>query len=601
MEIFPRPKKIIEKKGFLENKDIGIIENDFDERIEKFLTSVVRVDKNSNTKIIIKKDEMVENDEGYKLVITKDTISIKSRFANGAFYALVTLKKLYQESQVKMVEIEDEPQLKIRGVMLDISRSKVPTVATVKQLIDLFADLKYNHLQLYVEGFSFEYKSFPNVLKDKNYLTLQEYLEIEKYANNHFIDFVPNQNGFGHMADWLLIDEYKDLAECPEGFYIWGCKRIPSTLDPTNEKSVELVKKMYSDMLPYVSSKYFNMNFDEPYELGAGKSKLECDKKTKEEVYINYFNKLADVVRKYNKIPMLWGDVLIKHPDKVELLPNDVIFIDWGYNKDYQFEEHAKMLKEKNIKYLLAPGTSSWSTITSRFIDMKETIEKSTTSAKKYSGMGVLVTDWGDMGHLQYLPSSYLGFIYGGLLCWSDATIDDAKNILFQVLKNRVLGEVIVDLSTYHLLEGEYRDYGSRLFSAIMWSEHAKRQEKPKEFFLEKMSYNLLEDSNKMSLKEMFFRNEKKLENVENCLEKQEILNSLNLLKILLDINEKLKDYLNGCVISFENEVNELNKYLFEHKKLWCTRNKKEGYAFSSNRINWLIEMLMCLDRKEKV
>ena len=53
------------------------------------------------------------------------------------------------------MEIDDYPDLKLRGVMLDISRSKVPTLSTLKKLVDKFATLKLNHLELYVEGFSF--------------------------------------------------------------------------------------------------------------------------------------------------------------------------------------------------------------------------------------------------------------------------------------------------------------------------------------------------------------------------------------------------------------------------------------------------------------
>lgn len=45
------------------------------------------------------------------------------------------------------------------------------------------------------------------------------------------------------MSDWLAQDEYKKLAECEDGFDIWGSHRAPSTLDPTNEESVNLVKK----------------------------------------------------------------------------------------------------------------------------------------------------------------------------------------------------------------------------------------------------------------------------------------------------------------------------------------------------------------------
>ena len=67
------------------------------------------------------------------------------------------------------------------------------------------------------------------------------------------------------------------------------------------------------------------------------------------------------------------------------------------------------------------------------------------------------------MGHLQYLPSSYLGFIYGAMLSWSSGTIEDAEKYLAIILNDETLAKVIVELSHYHELEGEYRDYGTRL------------------------------------------------------------------------------------------------------------------------------------------
>ena len=161
------------------------------------------------------------------------------------------------------LEIVDYPDLEVRGFMLDISRSKVPNVETIYKYIDVLSRLRYNHFELYVEGFSFEYKSMPFVNKDGNYISVEEYKKIEAYCYEHFIDLVPNQNGFGHMTDWLKLDEFKYLSNVDGLFNIWGSNRSSSTLDPTNKESFELVKKMYGDMLPYSNSKYFNMNFDE--------------------------------------------------------------------------------------------------------------------------------------------------------------------------------------------------------------------------------------------------------------------------------------------------------------------------------------------------
>ena len=599
--LIPRPHEIKKSGSILKNKAIGKVENAFSPLLFRHYKDMILADDSSPTILEIKQDLSVENEEEYHLIIQEDRIQIISKTEKAAFYGLVTLKQLQSEQIIETQEIKDKPDLEVRGLMLDISRAKVLNVSSIKKIIDLMAELKYNHLELYVEGFSYEYKNIKEALAYKNYLTQEEYLEVEKYAIEKYIDFVPNQNGFGHMSDWLALDKFKELAECPDGFEIWGSKRPPSTLDPTNPKSFELVKQMYEEMIPFTKSKYFNMNFDEPYELGHGKSKQECLKTSTEDVYIEYLEKLANVVRKYNKTPMIWGDVLVKHPDKISKLSKDIVFIDWGYNKAYDFVNHAKMLEELKVKYLLAPGTSTWSSITGRFIDMKETIENSTYASKKYHGLGILLTDWGDMGHLQYLPSSYLGFIYGAMLSWSSGTIEDAEKYLAIILNDEILAKVIVELSRYHELEGEYRDYGTRLFASIMWAEHGKRQDDKVNFFLNRMKSNIISYEAVQNLHKLFTQEKNKLQNAKECLEKDEIENAILLLETLLDINERLHSYLDNCVVNFDEPIKNLEKYLENHKKLWLARNIKEGYAFSANRINWLIEMLMCLDRKEKI
>lgn len=599
--LIPRPHGIKKSGSILKNKAIGKVENAFSPLLFRHYKDMILSDDSSQTILEIRQDLSIENEEEYHLIIQENRIQIISKTEKAAFYGLVTLKQLQSEQIIETQDIKDKPDLEVRGLMLDISRAKVLNVSSIKKIIDLMAELKYNHLELYVEGFSYEYKNIKEALADKNYLTQEEYLEVEKYAIEKYIDFVPNQNGFGHMSDWLALDKFKELAECPDGFEIWGSKRPPSTLDPTNPKSFELVKQMYEEMIPFTKSKYFNMNFDEPYELGHGKSKQECLKTSTEDVYIEYLEKLANVVRKYNKTPMIWGDVLVKHPDKISKLSKDIVFIDWGYNKAYDFVNHAKMLEELKVKYLLAPGTSTWSSITGRFIDMKETIENSTCSSKKYHGLGILLTDWGDMGHLQYLPSSYLGFIYGAMLSWSSGTIEDAEKYLAIILNDETLAKVIVELSHYHELEGEYRDYGTRLFASIMWAEHGRRQDDKVNFFLNRMKSNIISYEAVQKLHDLFIQEKNKLQNAKECLEKDEIKNAILLLETLLDINERLHSYLDNCIVNFDEPIKNLEKYLENHKKLWLARNIKEGYAFSANRINWLIEMLMCLDRKEKI
>ena len=599
IKIVPVPKVVKLCEGYLELKKKITVNFEKSKKNEQQRILNILNTLSSNIQVV-EKDALISfinsslDDEEYKLIIDKGKINIYSSTTRGWFYGVQTLRQLVKDNKLPYCEIFDKPDLKLRGVSLDISRSKVPKVETLKKVFDLLSMLKYNHVELYVEGFSFEYKSFPNVLQDGNYLTLEEYLNLEKYANELFLDFVPNQNSFGHMEAWLERPEYHHLAECEEGFTIWGAYRKSSTLNPLDDESINHVSKMYKDMLPYVKSKYFNMCFDEPYELGFGKSKVTVEKTSIEDVFIEYLHKLANVTRKYEKTPLIWADVVIKHPQAIDKIDKDIVLIDWGYTKNYPFSEHAKMLKEHNREFILAGGTSTWSVITSRYDDMYYSISNSANAAKENDGLGIIVTDWGDIGHLQYLPMSYLGFIHGALTSWSCAD-DNAMVYFLEKIIGKENSQSIIELSKYTRLEGIYRDYGSRLFSSILWAEHSTKYENRLEFFEEKMKSNYLSEESIDNITSLLIKEKNRLMNIkEDELVTKEIMNSIDLLITLVSINKKLQV---DC-LDYEDELNSLEQYEATHLELWKARNKESGFKFSINRIIWLKQILVQMSKK---
>src|SRR5438874_1755179 len=167
----------------------------------------------------------VPHSQGYEIEIAPAGIHISAASPEGAFYAAQTLAQILREhpdSLLPCLQIEDRPDFRARGVMLDVSRDKVPTMATLFALVDQFAALKLNQLQLYTEH-TFAYRSHPDVWAQASPLTGEEILELDQYCRERFIELVPNQNSFGHMERWLKLPGYIDLAECPEGFtFPWG-------------------------------------------------------------------------------------------------------------------------------------------------------------------------------------------------------------------------------------------------------------------------------------------------------------------------------------------------------------------------------------------
>ena len=85
-----------------------------------------------------------------------------------------------------------------RAYMLDISRDKVPTMGTLRLIVDLLAKFEYNQFQLYTEH-TFAYSTHRDVWEAASPLTAEEIRELDAYCALRGIDLVPNQNSFGHL------------------------------------------------------------------------------------------------------------------------------------------------------------------------------------------------------------------------------------------------------------------------------------------------------------------------------------------------------------------------------------------------------------------
>src|SRR4029453_13120330 len=98
--------------------------------------------------------------------------------------------------------VEDWPDVPVRGVMLDVSRDKVPTMETVRALVDRLAGWKVNQLQLYMEH-TFAYRDHEDVWRAASPFTAEEVVELDAYCRARHVELVPNQNCLGHWERWL--------------------------------------------------------------------------------------------------------------------------------------------------------------------------------------------------------------------------------------------------------------------------------------------------------------------------------------------------------------------------------------------------------------
>jgi len=387
--------------------------------------------------------------EGYKLSIKPELIEIVASTPAGAFYGACTLAQILRQTtdvsmrakvrdrrqtsegctcELPCLSITDWPDFPERGVMLDISRDKVPTMETLYHLVDLLAEWKINQFQLYTEH-TFAYLAHPKVWAKASPMTSEDIMALDEYCQSRYIELVPNQNSFGHFERWLKFEEYRDMAECPDGFeWPWGGHMGPTTLNPTDKKSIRFLAGLYDELLPHFTSSLFNVGCDETWELGRGKSAKIAQRKGVGRVYLDFLLEIYRLVTERGRTMQFWGDIILHHPELIPELPKDVIALEWGYEYDHPFAERVLKFEESGVPFCVAPGTSSWNSLAGRTENAIKNITSAAKTGIEHGALGLLNTDWGDNGHWQPLPVSYLGYMVGAIASWN-AQADIRKDL----------------------------------------------------------------------------------------------------------------------------------------------------------------------------
>lgn len=415
MYLLPQPKMIKEKKGFLKTKVLKVENKCCDDRI---INALRFFELGDGADLII--EVGTGNTEGYSLSVYEDRIHIKGENPSGVFYAIQTLRQLFESDKVPCLEIKDTPDMMLRGFYHDVTRGKVPTVKTLKRLIDDMAYYKLNCLQLYVEH-TFEFKEYADSIDRTGYLTAEEIRELDEYCRLNFIEFIPSLSTFGHLYELLQKDRYRHLREL-ENFesknIFWHDRMMHHTIDPTNEESFELVKSLLNQYMENFSSDTFNICCDETFDLRFGKHKNEDTGK----LYVDFVNKIVAYLKSKGKKVMMWADILLRHPEQIKNIPDGVELLNWCYvaNPD---ENTFKTIYEANIPQIVCPGTGTWNRFCENYKTEIDNISRMIEYGNKYHAKGIINTNWGDWGNPCSIELAMFGLVLGASKSWNISTI----------------------------------------------------------------------------------------------------------------------------------------------------------------------------------
>lgn len=358
--------------------------------------------------------------QGYLLTVGRERIDIVGHDQAGAFYGAMTLRQIARHAQggvLPCVRIADYPDLAHRGVMLDISRDRVPSMATLYHLVDLLSEWKINQLQLYTEH-TFAYCNHREVWAGWSPMTGEQVIALDAYCRERYVELVPNQNTFGHLARWMIHPRYRPLCEDDDPAVFHPHRGVFGTLCPTDPGSVALVDELLEELLPHFTSRQVHVGCDEA-RIGVARTRRVVAERGKGRVYLDYVRRVHELVRRRGHTAQLWGDLIIDHPELASELPDGAVPVMEHYAAGAPFDTYGETCAQAGLRFYLSPGINCWNTLIGDTATALANIRRAGRSAARHGAAGLLNTDWGDNGHWHHLPVALPGYACGAAAGWA--------------------------------------------------------------------------------------------------------------------------------------------------------------------------------------
>lgn len=351
--------------------------------------------------------------EDYALEVRPDAVVCTARGEAGLFYGVQTLCQLIRANRrddgVPCLTVKDWPSLRWRCFQDDMTRGPSSKPETLRFEVATGAHLKMNLFTYYME-YQYAFKKHPLIGPEDGSLTPETLAQLVDYAKRFHVDILGNQQSFGHFAHILKHEEYAHLRETS---YL---------LCPVKEESYQLLDDLYSEVCPILPFPFFNVCCDETYGLGNGPSKELAEEIGTGGVYVQHIRRVHDLLKdKYQKRMMMWGDIILQHPDHLDEVPKDTIMLTWGYGDRPSFEHQIIPFAESGYEFFVCPGVSNWSRILPDFGVATNNIYHFVRDGAKHGALGMLNTAWEDDGEALNAPKWH-AYAWGAECAWNAST-----------------------------------------------------------------------------------------------------------------------------------------------------------------------------------
>jgi hexosaminidase len=343
----------------------------------------------SNGHEIIFSKENLKND-GYKIFLSNNSITIHYSNYGGKVYAFITLLQLinFHKTKLPLGSIEDEPKLEWRGMHLDCAR-QFYSIEEIKRVLDYMCYFKLNRFHWHLtdnEAWRIQLECYPNLTiegafrgynelippfygtgynKSGGFYSRDQIKELIEYANKLNIEIMPELDLPAHS--WALLQVMPELRDSNSNILSEDIGNYPNnTINPALKETHNFLKNILEEVSEIFSFNIIHVGVDErPKESWEGSPKVIEYMKTNnissfDELQDDYMNNIIFILKDSNKLTAAWNEAALPpHNDigssgSAGKIDKSCVIFAWEH------PDVGLMCVKKGFKTILCPGKTTY-------------------------------------------------------------------------------------------------------------------------------------------------------------------------------------------------------------------------------------------------
>ena len=233
------------------------------------------------------------------------------------------------------------------SAMIDVSRCGVPTLDSVREMLDHMAVMGYSMAMLYTEDMiRLEGKPYFGYMRGR--FEPQELRALDDYAFAYGIEMIPCLECYGHMEKYLLWGE------------AWRIKDTAHVLMAREENTFDFLDRLIGTAASCFRSRRIHVGMDEAFDMGRGNFLTKHGYVPPFDIFNEYMDRLMAIVEKHGLSPMMWSDMYFRvssgrnqyyaeateiPPEVAAKIPENMELVFWHYGEaphcdDFMLKKH---------------------------------------------------------------------------------------------------------------------------------------------------------------------------------------------------------------------------------------------------------------------